>query len=50
MTYGGWNKPVSLEYMQRAIALVRAKYLQIARTVLSPLRGWTGDGGCPHIL
>jgi hypothetical protein len=48
MTYGDWNTPVSLEYVHKAIALGRAKYLQIARTVLSPLRGWTADGGRPH--
>jgi hypothetical protein len=29
MTYGDWNKPQSLEYMHKAIALVRAKYPQI---------------------
>jgi hypothetical protein len=29
MTYGDWNKPASLEYMHKAIALVRAKYPQM---------------------
>ena len=28
MTYGDWNKPVSLEYRHEASALVRAKYPQ----------------------
>lgn len=26
MSYGDWNKPASIEYMKKAIALVRAKY------------------------
>jgi len=29
MTYGDWDKPASLEYMHKAIALVRAKYPQM---------------------
>jgi hypothetical protein len=29
MTYGDWNKPASLEYMHKAIALVRAKHPQM---------------------
>lgn len=29
MTYGDWDKPASLDYMQKATALVRAKYSQI---------------------
>jgi hypothetical protein len=29
MSYGDWNKPASLEYMQKAIAMVRAKYPKI---------------------
>jgi hypothetical protein len=37
MTYGDWNKPVSLEYMHKAIALVRAQYSLIAWTALSRL-------------
>ena len=29
MTYGDWNKPASLDYMHKAIGLVRAKYPQM---------------------
>jgi Sugar-binding cellulase-like len=29
LTYGDWNKPQSLDYMHKAVALVRAKYPQI---------------------
>ena len=29
LTYGDWNKPASLDYMHKAIALVRAKYPQM---------------------
>src|SRR5450631_1748926 len=29
MTYGDWDKPASLDYMHKAIAMVRAHYPQI---------------------